>query len=177
VDILSAIQSISTGCFSRCHSICSVKFASCCRISNLRESAFEICSSLQSVSILSSIETISKSCFSLCRALSNVIFEPCPRISSLGQCAFWGCSELRSMCVPASVETMPLSSFGSNQVYIYRNVRRDRPFTEPIGKKSNLLSASLPTNSSQLSSTSPFFSENIQVHERYCMDTCSPHGW
>jgi hypothetical protein len=58
LQISSDIKCISNGCFNRCSSICSVRFASCSRISALGESAFRQCESLESICIPSSVETI-----------------------------------------------------------------------------------------------------------------------
>jgi hypothetical protein len=60
VTIGRDVETILSGCFSRCNVISSVRFRSGCQVSGLGESAFSSCSSLHSICIPASVETVSK---------------------------------------------------------------------------------------------------------------------
>jgi hypothetical protein len=90
-------------------------FESNCKVSILGESAFQNCSSLQSICIPSSIETISKSCFGGCTKLSSFKFETGSRISWIERSAFSDCSSLTSISIPASIQTISGSCFSNCQ--------------------------------------------------------------
>jgi hypothetical protein len=111
VSISNVIEVIGVGCFSYCRSLLSVRFEAGCRISLFGESAFQHCSSLQSICIPSSVETISKSCFYQCYDLLKVTFEPDSKVSVLGDFAFEYCQSLRSICIPPLIEIIPLGCF------------------------------------------------------------------
>jgi hypothetical protein len=112
VDIPSDVFTISDGCFADCGSIVSVTFAPGSSVRVLGESAFENCSSLQSIFIPSSVQTISESCFRCCSDLSDVRFEPGSQIVTVGDGAFDYCLQLQSIWMPFSIETISATCFG-----------------------------------------------------------------
>jgi hypothetical protein len=88
-----------------------VTFESGTNISILGKSAFQGCSSLQSICIPSSIQIIGDFCFSECEAMSDLTFESGCQVSILGDSACSACSRLQAVCIPSSIETICSSCF------------------------------------------------------------------
>jgi hypothetical protein len=105
------ILGIARGCFSYCDSIGSVRFEPGCQITTLSESAFEQCSSLESICIPASVLTIATDCFRNCRRLSTVTFEAGSHVPKIGHSVFAECPSLHSIRLPASVAVISPSCF------------------------------------------------------------------
>jgi hypothetical protein len=106
-------EAIPSCCFHSCRDLAAVVFEADCRVTRFGESAFVLCSSLQSICIPSSIETISESSFGQCDSLSLVTFERGSKLSKIGETAFLFCSSLQSICLPASIEVISKACFSA----------------------------------------------------------------
>jgi len=78
-------------------------------VTSIGDSAFDHCSSLQSVTILDSVTSIGDSVFSWCRSLQSVTIPD--SVTSIGNWAFGGCSSLQSVTIPDSVTSIGNSVF------------------------------------------------------------------
>jgi hypothetical protein len=102
VVIPADINEISGWCFAGTSGLFHVFFAGRSVVSRLGESAFEGCSSLQSICIPASVESLEANCFADCLSLSTVEFERRSRVLNLNACVFRGCLSLVTICIPKS---------------------------------------------------------------------------
>lgn len=79
------------------------------RINSIGTSAFENCSSLESVRFNSYIQTVSDQCFYNCSSLSEVKFND--RVISIEKLAFANCTSLEYVEIPATVTNIAASAF------------------------------------------------------------------
>ena len=70
-------------------------------VTSIGDSAFEDCSSLQSVTIPNSVTSIGRSAFFGCRSLQSVTIPD--SVTSIGGSAFYRCESLHSVTIPESV--------------------------------------------------------------------------
>ena len=80
-----------------------------CQVVRIRDSTFEDCSSLTSVTISDSVTYIGDSAFKGCGNLTSITIPN--SVTSIGSSAFDGCSSLTSVTIPDSVTSIGSSAF------------------------------------------------------------------
>jgi hypothetical protein len=113
VLIPNTVNQLNIGCFRACGTVLTVGFESGSRVSCIKEEAFSMCESLQSICFPSCLESIGHHCLFECTSLSTVTFEPGSKLSYIGPCAFQGCAALSSICVPSGVERIYRDCFSA----------------------------------------------------------------
>lgn len=83
------------------------------RISNVGTSAFEGCTSLESVAFRSYVSNISNQCFYNCTSLSNV--ELNDKVQTIGKYAFANCTSLEYVEIPSSVTSINSTAFDGDE--------------------------------------------------------------
>ena len=78
-------------------------------VTSIRSSAFQTCSSLQSITIPSSVTSIGDYAFSGCSSLQSINIPS--SVTSIGDYAFQNCSSLQSINIPSSVTSIGTSAF------------------------------------------------------------------
>ena len=78
-------------------------------VTSIGESAFEMCTSLTSVTIPNSVTSIGMSAFSHCSNLTSVTISD--GVTSIGEDAFVACSSLTSIAIPVSVKSIGSYAF------------------------------------------------------------------
>ena len=77
------------------------------------DSAFEHCTSLQSVDFPDSLTSIGNYAFNNCSNLTSVDFPDSSSLTSIGPFAFYNCTSLASVTFPASLTTIGFDGFSS----------------------------------------------------------------
>jgi hypothetical protein len=95
---------MSDSCFSPGENLWDLAFEPTCKIPIVRQLAFELCESFQSIYIHSFVQTISQACFANDESVSTLIFEFHSEISVIIEgFAFGGCGSLQSICLLTSL--------------------------------------------------------------------------
>lgn len=93
------VMEISSYAFQMCSSLESVSFPN--TLKRIGGSAFSNCYNLSSLTIPASVELIDNQAFSTCRQLSDLVFED--GVKNIGHHAFMSCTALTSVTFPLSV--------------------------------------------------------------------------
>ena len=80
-------------------------------ITEIKDYAFNGCTSITSVTIPASVTSIGEGAFCACSNLTTVTFEENSQLTSIGYSAFYGCSKLNSITIPASVTSIGEDAF------------------------------------------------------------------
>ncbi len=78
-------------------------------VTSIGESAFSVCSSLQSINIPDSVTSIGESAFCGCSSLQSINIPD--SVTGIGAYAFGGCSSLQSINIPDSVTSIGANAF------------------------------------------------------------------
>ena len=98
------ISSLSYEQFANCTSLISVKNFNNNTLEVIGGSAFENCSSLESITIPDSVTSIEKSAFKGCSRLTSINIPD--GVTSIGERAFYECSSLTNITIPNSVTSI-----------------------------------------------------------------------
>jgi hypothetical protein len=99
-----SIEIIGALCFSHSKSLWGISFEAGSRLRRIEEGAFEMCSSLKSITIPASVEILGTKCFCECRSLLTVLFESHSQLRRIEDEAFSECTSIALIFIPASVE-------------------------------------------------------------------------
>ncbi len=80
-------------------------------VTNIGDSAFSWCESLESVTIPDSVTSIGDDAFYRCTSLTSITIPD--SVTSIDYCAFYGCEKLESITIPSSVKSVDESAFAS----------------------------------------------------------------
>ena len=80
-------------------------------VNRIRESAFNECTGLTSVTIPSSVTSIGSEAFKECSQLTSVTFAENSELNSIGDYAFQWCGSLASITIPSSVKSIGSEAF------------------------------------------------------------------
>lgn len=88
-------------------------------VTSIKESAFENCTGLTSITIPSSVKNIGECAFADCTGLTSVTISP--GVNTLERGAFYGCNKLTSVKIPEGVKTIGVGAFSkcSSLAYLY----------------------------------------------------------
>ena len=112
--IPDSVTSIGNSAFENCSSLQSVTISD--SVTSIGDCAFLDCSSLQSVTIPDSVTSIGNSAFSVCKFLQSVTIPD--SVTSIGNSAFGSCSSLHSVTIPDSVTSIGDGAFaGCSSLY------------------------------------------------------------
>ncbi len=78
-------------------------------VNSIGESAFERCSSLESISIPNTVTSIGNNAFEYCTSLASVDIPE--SVTSIGHSAFFGCSTLKAITIPNSITSLEANVF------------------------------------------------------------------
>ena len=101
------VTSIRSSAFQTCSSLQSITIPS--SVTSIGDYAFSGCSSLQSINIPSSVTSIGDYAFSGCSSLQSINIPS--SVTSIGDYAFQNCSSLQSINIPSSVTSIGTSAF------------------------------------------------------------------
>ena len=105
--IPATVTSISASAFEHCSSLQSITIPD--SVTNIDYRAFWCCSSLQSITIPSSVTSIEESAFFGCSALQSITIPD--TVTSIETRTFSGCSALQSITIPNSVTSISELAF------------------------------------------------------------------
>ncbi len=108
ITIPDSVTSIGDSAFILCTSLQSVVISD--SVTNIADSAFHFCTNLQSVVIPHSVISIGDSAFEDCESLTSITIPG--SITSIGEYAFAGCTSLKSITIPDSVTSIGDRAFG-----------------------------------------------------------------
>ncbi len=107
VIINEGVTDIGESAFAGCASLQSITIPD--SVTSIGMCAFESCASLQSVTIPDSVAEIGIGAFIECTSLQSVTIPD--SVTSIGECAFWMCTSLQSVTIPGSVTDIEVDVF------------------------------------------------------------------
>jgi hypothetical protein len=114
LQLLSSIEVLGPGCFSRCGSLRRVMLIQACRLKKICHGAFMYCYGLQKIHIPFNVEVIERNAFCWCTSLSDVLFEPKCQITRIEAKAFSNCPALKTVRIPPNIVYMDPEAFDSD---------------------------------------------------------------
>lgn len=144
IEVFTNLEVVS---FRQCYGLRNIDLSKNSKITTIRGSAFDFCTSLTSITIPNSVTSIGNRAFYYCRSLTSVTIPN--SVTSINYSAFSGCESLTSVTIPDSVTsigdcafncealskvyckppTPPTLSYSYNNEPYYTN---DRPFTDNV---------------------------------------------
>ena len=103
----SKLASISSSAFQNCSSLESITIPDC--VTSIGSSAFYGCSSLTSITIPDSVTSIGNYAFQNCSSLTGITIPD--SVTSISSSAFYGCSSLTSIHIPEGVTSIGSDAF------------------------------------------------------------------
>nr|MCR4665092.1 leucine-rich repeat domain-containing protein [Paludibacteraceae bacterium] len=107
VVIPATVTSIGSSAFEGCSSLNSVTIAEGCEVINTK--AFNRCSALAKINIPSSVKRIEEQAFADCSNLAEITLNE--GLTYIGGRAFYGLQKLKSITIPSTMEDMGRASF------------------------------------------------------------------
>lgn len=109
VTIPESVTEIGDSAFSNCKSLQSVIISG--RATKIGKDAFGRCNSLQSITLPDSVTEIGERAFSGCASLQSIVIPE--SVTEIGDRAFEGCTSLQSIIIPESVTIIGWCAFGN----------------------------------------------------------------
>ena len=172
VTIPEGVTEIGESAFKYCYSLENVKLPK--SLLSIGDNAFSDCVNLTNIVIPNSVTTIGDSAFYNCRSLTNI--EIPNSVTIIGYNAFSGCSSLTSVVIPNSVTTIGSAAFYNCRSLT--NIEIPNSVTTIEGYAfsgcDNLKSVVIPDSVAVIKNFAFNRCNNLTI---YCESTSQPSGW
>ena len=111
ITIPANVKSIGERAFTYCEKLATVNFANGSVLESIGSGCFSRCRTLSSITIPASVKSIGDDAFYYCENLATVNFANGSVLESISEECFYGCSTLSSITIPASVKSIGSYAF------------------------------------------------------------------